>query len=397
VTTSPLPRLLVALTAVACLGTIALDVLDRSAQQLWPDALVVLIPLGYTLVGALIWVRQPQNAIGWLFAVTGTGLSIMAGLAQSYAVWALLVHPGAPAGMFALWLASPAFDSLFFLLLFLLLQLFPSGRPLTPRWRFAVWATVSGSFLGLGQALQHYNLDPPLQAYDNPYIVHGRAADLLDLTGALSSLLLLVGALASVASVALRYRRSRSIERLQLRWFVAAVFTVLGLAIATLAVYLTTGADLSNALFPIAVLLLPAATGVAILRYRLYEIDVLIRRTLVYGCLVAGLAALYLAGIVLLDGVLRVATGQTSMLAVTGSTLLVAVAFQPLRGRVQAVVDRRFYRSRYDADRTLAAFSGRLRDQLDLEALEREMLDVIRATVHPGHAELWLRDREVRP
>jgi hypothetical protein len=113
--------------------------------------------------------------------------------------------------------------------------------------------------------------------------------------------------------------------------------------------------------------------------------------------LVAGLAALYLAGIVLLDGVLRVATGQTSMLAVTGSTLLVAVAFQPLRGRVQAVVDRRFYRSRYDADRTLAAFSGRLRDQLDLEALEREMLDVIRATVHPGHAELWLRDREVRP
>jgi hypothetical protein len=175
------------------------------------------------------------------------------------------------------------------------------------------------------------------------------------------------------------------------------VFTVLGLAIATLAVYLTTCADLSNALFPIAVLLLPAATGVAILRYRLYEIDVLIRRTLVYGCLVAGLAALYLAGIVLLDGVLRVATGQTSMLAVTGSTLLVAVAFQPLRGRVQAVVDRRFYRSRYDADRTLAAFSGRLRDQLDLEALEREMLDVIRATVHPGHAELWLRDREVRP
>jgi hypothetical protein len=392
-----LPRLLVAITAAASLLTIALDVLDRSAQTLWPNALVVVIPLGYTLVGALIWVRQPQNAIGWLFAVTGTGLSLLGGAAQSYAVWALLVHPGAPAGMLALWLGSPAFDSLFFLLVFLLLQLFPNGRPLAPRWRFAVWATVIGSLLGLGQALQHYNLDPPLQAYDNPYIVHGRAADLLDVAGALSSLLLLVGALASVASVALRYRRSRGIERLQLRWFVAAVLAVLALAIAALAVYVATGADLSNGIFPIAVLLLPAATGIAILRYRLYEIDVLIRRTLVYGCLVAGLAALYLAGIVLLDGVLRVATGQTSTLAVTGSTLLVAFAFQPLRNRVQALVDHRFYRSRYDADRTLAAFSGRLRDQLDLEALEREMLEVVGATVHPGHAELWLRDRELRP
>ena len=100
--------------------------------------------------------------------------------------------------------------------------------------------------------------------------------------------------------------------------------------------------------------------------------------------------------VAVLDGVLRVATGQTSTLAVTGSTLLVAFAFQPLRGRVQALVDRRFYRSRYDADRTLATFSGRLRDQLDLEALEREMLDVVRATVHPGHVDLWLRDREVQ-
>lgn len=390
------PRLAVAVTAGGCVATLVLDVLGRSEQPLWPQALGVVIPLSYAAIGAMVWSRQPRNAIGPLFAVVGVWIALSAGVAQSYAAWALLVHPGAPAGDLALWLASPTFDSLFFLVLFLLLQLFPTGRPLTPRWRAVVWITVTGAVLGLGQALQHYTVDPPLQRFDNPYILHGSATRLLDVAATLSFVLLLVGSLASVAAVVLRFRRAHGVERLQLRWFTAAVVAILSLAGMTLALYAATGIDLTNWVFLVSVLLLPAATGVAMLRYRLYEIDVLIRRTIIYASLMAGLGAVYLAGIVLLDALLGVATGQTSSLAVTGSTLVVAAVFQPLRRRVQAAVDHRFYRSRYDLEHALADFSGRLRQEIDLEALEREMLDVVRVTVHPGHAQLWIREREVR-
>jgi hypothetical protein len=393
-----LPWLLFGVTGAASLGAVVFDVLGQSVQPAMPNALVVIVPLGYALMGALICARQPGNSIGWLYIAVGTGLSVASGLAQGYAVYALLVAPNTlPFGMFALWLSSPAFDSLFFLVLFLLLQLFPDGRPLTHRWRPGVWITVLGSALGLGQAVQHYNLDPPLSSFDNPYIVHGWVARVVDVADVLSSLLLPVGAAVSVISVVLRYRRSRGVERQQLRWFAAAVVAIALLGLLTLGVYLATGSDLSNAIFPVAVTLLPVATSVAILRYRLYEIDVLIRKTLVYGCLVAGLAACYLSGIILLGALSRSVSGESGTVAVTLSTLLVAVGFLPLRRRIQRTVDRRFYRSRYNADRSLELFAGRLREQIDLEALRAEVLGVVHDTLYPQHASLWLRGPPAAP
>jgi hypothetical protein len=152
-----------------------------------------------------------------------------------------------------------------------------------------------------------------------------------------------------------------------------------------------TGRDLSNGLFPIGVVLFPAATAVAMLRYRLYEVDVLIRKTLVYAGLLAGLAAMYLAGVAVLGALFRTVTGQSGTLAVTGSTLLVAAGFQPLRSRIQRAVDRRFYRARYDAARTLDAFSGRLRRQIDLDAIADDLAETAARTMQPRTVTVWLR------
>jgi hypothetical protein len=381
----------IGLTAIFSLAALVLDVLDRSAQPFWSNALPVVIPLIYTLIGALIATRQPRNAIGWLFVVVGTSFALTAGMAQSYAIYTLLVNPGVlPGGYPALWLASPAFDSLFFLWLFLLLLLFPTGRPLTPRWRFAIWLIAIGALLGLAQAFQPYNLDPPLDSFQNPYIAHD-VAWLLDWSGMLSTPILLAGILATIASVVLRYRRSRGVERQQLKWFYVAVLTLVLLVILAIVIYATTGADISNGLFPVGVVLFPAATAVAMLRYRLYEIDVLIRKTLVYACLLVGLAAMYLAGVAVLGALFRTVTGQSGTLAVTGSTLLVAAGFQPLRSRIQRAVDRRFYRARYDAARTLDAFSGRLRRQIDLDAIADDLAETAARTMQPRTVTVWLR------
>ena len=381
----------VGLTVAFSLTALVLDVLDRSAQPFWSNAPSLIVPLLYTLMGALIAIRQPRNAIGWLFIVVGTSFALTAGMAQSYAIYALLINPGAlPGGYPALWLASPAFDSLFFLWLFLLLLLFPTGRPPTPRWRFAVWLIAIGALLGLAQAFQPYNIDPPLDSFQNPYIVHD-AARVLDWAGTLSTPPLLVGAVASVVSVVLRYRRSHGVERQQLKWFAAAVMLLVALVLVAIAVWVVTGSDISNALFPIGVVLFPAATAIAILRYRLYEIDVLIRKTLVYACLLAGLAATYLGGVTVLGALFRSLTGQSGTLSVTGSTLLVAAGFQPLRSRIQRAVDHRFYRARYDAAQTLDAFSGRLRRQIDLDAIADDLAEAARRTMQPRTVTVWLR------
>jgi hypothetical protein len=381
----------VGLTAIFSLATLVLDVLDRSAQPFWSNAAALIVPVVYTLMGALIATRQPRNAIGWLFVVVGTSFALTAGMAQGYAIYTLLVNPGAlPGGYPALWLASPAFDSLFFLWLFLLLLLFPTGQALTPRWRFAIWLIAIGALLGLAQAFEPYSIDPPLDSFQNPYIAHD-AATVLDWAGMLSTLLLMIGAVASFVSVVLRYRRSHGVERQQLKWFAAAVMMLVILIIFAILAYVATGRDISNGLFPIGVVLFPAATAVAMLRYRLYEIDVLIRKTLVYASLLGGLAAMYLAGVAVLGALFRTVTGQSGTLAVTGSTLLVAAGFQPLRSRIQRAVDRRFYRARYDAARTLDAFSGRLRRQIDLDAIADDLAETAARTMQPRSVTVWLR------
>jgi hypothetical protein len=228
-------------------------------------------------------------------------------------------------------------------------------------------------------------LDPPFEAYENPLAVtssEGYAAAAL-------GLICVCLAFIAVAGVDLlrRFRRSRGEERQQFKWFAASAgFLVLVLPFS--AVFEWSG--VVGAVFTVALIALPISVGIAILRYRLYELDVIVRRTLVYGVLTAGLAGLYFAIVLLLQEIFSSFAGGSD-LAVAGSTLAVAALFRPARRRIQAFVDRRFYRRRYDAEGTLDAFSSRLRQEIDLEALSTELRRVVDETMRPTTVSLWLR------
>jgi len=206
--------------------------------------------------------------------------------------------------------------------------------------------------------------------------------------------------LASVISLALRFRSAASIERQQIKWllYAGALTLIMNATIAPAAPFELSDNDLPGVvsallslLAYLAVISIPVAVGIAILRHRLYDIDVVINRTLVYGALTLTLAAVYVGSVVSLQYVLRTLTGQESTLAVVASTLAIAAMFNPLRRRVQGLVDRRFYRKKYDAAKTLEAFSARLRDETDLDALNGELVGVVRETMQPAHLSLWLR------
>jgi hypothetical protein len=207
---------------------------------------------------------------------------------------------------------------------------------------------------------------------------------------------------ASAASLVVRFRHAGMVEREQVKWLAAAAAVSAWIYLVDLCISVVAGGTgpepvwrvLLDDAFVLSVGLIPVAIGVAVLRYHLYEIDVIIRRTLVYAALVSVLALLYLAGVFGIQAVVRSLSGQSGTLAVTVSTLLVAVAFQPLRSRIQRAVDHRFYRRRYDAARTLESFSGRLREQVEIEMVSGEVLDVVRQTLQPAHVSLWLRSPE---
>jgi len=221
---------------------------------------------------------------------------------------------------------------------------------------------------------------------ENPIGIEGLAfVEDLAIFGVLN-VLILVGIVGVVACVVVRFRRSRGIERQQMKWFLYAAALLL----------LAPAADslpdiVSNVLFGVVLIAIPTAIGIAVLRYHLYDIDILINRTLVYGSLTVALVLIYVGGVVSLQYAFRAITGQESQIAIVASTLAIAALFNPLRRRVQAFVDRRFYRRKYDAAKTLEAFSAKLRDETDLDALNDELVGVVRVTMQPKHASLWLR------
>ena len=361
---------------------------------------VFLVLLSFPMTGGVLAAQRPRNPIGWVFILIG--LSFFGTVAlEEYAVRALIVAPGSlPAGLAAGWLATWTWV-IWIGCLPLVLLLFPDGRLPGRRWRGVVVATL---VMPLVQIAAEAFAPGPLAAdrlrdVQNPVTLEAAAAlagvrELLPL-----AYLLLV--LAAVAALLVRWRRARALERLQLRTFVYAGTLVGALALASAVVGLVdawTGVDLTavSDVFWIGLLAsvaaLPIGAAISILRYRLYDIDVLINRTLVYGALSATLAATYSGGVILLQAFLRPITSG-SELAVAVSTLSVVALFQPLRSRIQAAVDHRFYRSRYDAQRTLDAFSARLRDQVELDAVRADLVGVVHQTIRPSHASVWLRER----
>jgi fumarate reductase subunit D len=380
-------RRALAWTLIAAYGALVLATLALIALGANADELLVLAYAGWAVAGGLIALRRPDNAVGWILL----GIALAFGLNAFGESYAGEERPGRTA---IAWTTSSTWFVWITLNVILLPLVYPHGRLDSPAWRKVVWLALGGLLLssaGSGLAPGRIDVDgPPLE---NPLGVEGGLSGALLAAGGL-----LLAASAILAAVALvrRFRRARGRARQQIKWFalvVAGAVVLIGVALATgISDEAADGPVLSvpqvawlSALV-LMVLVLPATTAMAILRHRLYDIDVVIRRTLVYGALTATLAATYL-GLVLLSGL---AVGESDV-AIAVATLAVAALFQPARARIQAAVDRRFYRRRYDAARTLEAFGRRQRQQIDLEALGADLRGVVRETVQPAHVSLWLR------
>jgi MFS family permease len=371
-----------------------LAVADDSFQQ--DPASFGLFVLGFgafMVVGALVVAHRPRNPIGWIFSAIAL-LAFTGGVAGEYATYGLVTRPGSlPGATLAAWYASwPWYPTLALALVFTPF-LFPTGHLLSPRWRPIAWlagvATAVFTVLAALQAELDLGSD---QVIANPIGIAGVENPEQSTVGmALLDLVILSGVVAFV-SLVIRFRRSQGEERQQLKWFTYSAALV---PLALLGDALP--APLGNIVFTVPIVFLPVAAGIAILRYRLYDIDRLINRTLVYGSLTAILGLGYAGAVLVLGQVFGGVGGNPPSWAVAGATLAVAALFRPVRRRIQMVMDRRFNRRKYDAVRTVEAFSARLRDQIDLDTLTAELLTVADQTMQPTTASLWLRPAAQAP
>jgi hypothetical protein len=369
----------------------------RGIGAVWGLVLLVIL----STMGALIVARRPANRIGWSFVAAGLGLALQ-GFAIQYAIYALLTNPGSLPGAawlawISTWLTIPAIFSAFVALLLL----FPNGRLMSPRWRPVAWLVVAWI---AGVAVGNFTYPPDSYlGVEAPVRLNQAAGQIMNTIGGLAWLLATLAIPAAAASLVIRFRRSRGQERQQLKWLAyAAAMLGVGVLGVTLVGFLDQlGWIRPQFTRPVLTVLggvailgvtgLPVTAGLAILRYRLYEIDRIINRTLVYGLVTALLATVY-AGLVLALGQLSGGIGtEPPSWAVAGATLTVAALFQPARRRIQQAVDRRFNRRKYDAARTVEAFSIRLRDQIDLDTLSAELQAVIDQTMEPTRVSLWLQ------
>ena len=357
------------------------------------DTFQLISLLATAIVGVTVAVRRPGNPIGWIFTWLGliTAIYLAAG---GYAIHATVAAPGSlPGGEWAAWLRNWADRSATGLVLLAFL-LFPTGRLASPAWRPAL---VLPPLVTLGFAARAFAPGPmDFLGVSNPigldwvpqWVANG-------VTGGAP---LIAGTFVAFAELVTRFRSAGGVEREQIKWLtlpVVALIIAMGATVGSLTFDISTdtggdGGPVISGLYAFAGFLLPVCMGIAVLRYRLLDIDVLINRALVYGATTAGIALSFFAGIVVLQALLRPLTSGSEV-AVAASTLLSFALFQPLRRRMQGAVDRRFYRSRYDAARTLDAFSARLRDEVALDAVRLDLLDAVRDTVQPVHASLWLR------
>jgi hypothetical protein len=408
-----LPWAICGLTVAAAVGVVVLTIVDPNSagpMQTSPSGptahdkpakgylayavLTAVVFSTFGVVGAVVAARRPRNAVGWLIAV-GALIWTLAVLSNGVFWHMAFGRPHAPAASdLVAWLGTWAFVPAFVLVLCLVPLLFPTGAPPGPRWRAVGWtAAVAGGIATLSTALA----PGPMETADYPWLDNPLGIEGLGL-GTLADVSFVVTAataLGALTSLVVRYRRARGIERLQLRWAAAAacllVLFAVGGSLAT--PWLGEGAGWFTML--VGLLAVAASLAVALLRYRLYDIDVVINRTLVYGALTATLAVTYLGSVLLLQLALSVFT-EGSGLAVAASTLAAAAMFRPARARIQGGVDRRFYRRKYDAAQTLERLGSRMRDEVDLDALGSALRAAADDAMQPASVSLWLRVPERR-
>ena len=357
--------------------------------------------IGYALVGALIAARHPRNAVGWLLLTIGLGLAVGA-VADTN-----IRAAGAPLFELSAWMSAWTWYVWLICAGVFLPLVFPTGRLVSRRWRPVLWlglAAMVASVVGVAFKPGAIDTDAA-RPVENPLGFEG-AGGLLEFLSAAGDVMAAAAFAAATASLVVRFRRSRGVERQQLKWFAyVGGLAAAGLGLAMLQVLF--GLDESDAgaeggwlelvgtvgwftALGAIVIGIPLATGMAILRHRLYDIDVVIRRTLVYAALTGTLLACYLGGVLLLQLALSPLT-EDSDLAIAGSTLAVAGVFGPARARIKEAVDRRFYRQKYDAAHTIESFGARLRDEVELDAVVADLRGVVTDTMQPAHVSLWLR------
>ena len=362
--------------------------LDQRGENPLED-LVLFVGFGmFALVGALLMAKRPDNLVGWILGAGAVIVGVFPA-SESYAAYVMTTR-GRPDALavFGAWANGWYWLVLLALVYIYLPLLFPDGRLISRRWLPVASLPAVGiaGIMVLASLTETFEGQDVGYRIDNPIGVEGLAhvedLPVFVLFGGVYA----VGAVGAFVSVAVRFRRSRGIERQQLKWFLYAAAPILTVPVAD-----SLPGVVSGLLLVWLLLGLPAAIGIAVLRYRLYDIDLVINRTIVYGSLTVALVLVYVGSVAGLQRLLSPLTGEGNQLSVVASTLLIAALFGPLRRRVQGFIDRRFYRRKYDARKTLDAFSARLRGASDLDDLNGELLAVVGETVQPSHASLWLR------
>jgi hypothetical protein len=355
----------------------------------------VLLVANLAIVGGLLATRRPENVIGWLLLVAGLleaiGIagSINARLDALFGGGRLpFVVPGAWLGS---WLVPPAIG----ILVVVLPLVFPSGHLPGPRWRYFLWFAIVAMTIGV---ISSATAPGPLDGIDglvNPLLLPPPIGDWIQTLGQVSQTTAVFGFLIAVGSLVMRFRRSHGIERRQIKWYlfaasVSATFLAVSIVFGTGLI-----SDTAWILGLVTMAFVPIAIGVAVLRYRLYEIDRIVSRAVGYAFVTAAVVILFV-GVVLVAEALLAPFTQANSLAVAASTLVVASVFQPLRRAIQRIVDRRFDRSKVDADRAVALLADRLRAAVDLDGMRADVLQTVDGTVRPTTARIWLRQIESR-
>ena len=382
------------LTAMGAVG-LALAIEASSVYEpegsLWSVAFDLAVVVVFATVGGVVAVKRPHNLVGWSMLLSGSGM-LVGGMLSGYAEYSLLAAPETNAPL-ALEAGSLGAGSWTFLMagVFLLIVLFPSGRPASPRWALITKVVVVAfviAWLGISTAPADY--DPPLDGFGRNRLSFYSQEWLLGPIFAVIGICLLAIVAAGI-HLFIRFLKSRGLEREQFKWLAfSAGLLAFSLPVSGSGQFGIVSA-IANIAFGACLLTLPISVGIAVLRYRLYDIDRIINRTLVYVVLTATLGLSYIGAVLGLEWLLRPMSGGND-LAIAVTTLLVAAAFLPARQRIQRIVDRRFNRRVYDAQRTVDEFSSRLREQVDLDTLRYELLAVVDETMQPSRATVWLRE-----